>query len=77
MIVNQEKVSINKKYKRELKKEIYFCTKFGVDGHLQKIKCNKSFYKEHLYGKAYFINMVEPEESKKILELLKKIDWEY
>lgn len=77
LIVNEANVKVSKKYKRELKKEIYFCTKFGVSEHLAKIDCNKSFYKEHLYGKAYFINMVEPSEGKKFLELLDKIEWDY
>ena len=75
--LNSGKVTIPKFYKKQLMQEIYFCKKFGVSNHLTHIKCNKSFYKEHLYGKAYFINMVEPEAAKKIFKLLDEINWTY
>lgn len=75
--LNSGRVTIPRKYKRELMQEIYYCQKFGVEGHLKHIKCEKAFYKEHLYGKAYFINMIEPEIAAKILNELDKIDWNY
>ena len=77
LIVNNDKVKISKKYKKELMQEIYYCIKFGFKNHLEKIDINKHFYKEYLYGKAYFINSVEPEYAKKIFENLEKIDWDY
>lgn len=77
LIVNNSQVKISKKYKKELMQEIYYCIKFGFKNHLEKTNINKRFYKEHLYGKAYFINSVEPEYAKKIFENLEKIDWDY
>jgi len=77
LIVNEGQVKVSKKYKRELKKEIFYCTKFGVDGHLSKIECNKSFFKEHLYGKAYFIKMVERDVGEGLLKQLDNINWDY
>ena len=76
LIVNK-KVSIPKEYLRELNKEIYFCKKYSVSSHLAKTNNHKSFYKEHLYGKAYFINMVDKHLGQKILEQLNLIMWEY
>lgn len=76
LIVN-EKVSVSKAYIRELKKEIFFCQKYGVNSHLQRINCSKSFYKEHLFGKAYFVYMVEEDLGTKLLIELNKIEWEY
>lgn len=75
--INSGKVTISKKYKREIYKEIYFSIKYGVEEHLNFINCKKSFYKEHLYGKVYFVNMVEPEVAKKMFLQLEKIKWEY
>lgn len=75
--LNSGKVTIPRKYKRELKQEIYYCKKYGVENHLEHINIKKAFYKEHLYGKAYFINMIEPEVAKKILEELDSIEWSY
>lgn len=75
--LNSGKVTIPKSYKKELQKEIYYCKKYGVSNHLAHIKCNKAFYKEHLYGKACFINMVEPMKAEKILRQLDEINWTY
>lgn len=75
--INSGKVTVPRKYKRKLMQEIYFCQKYGVDGHLKHINCNKAFYKEHLYGKAYFINMIEPEFATKVINELDKINWNY
>lgn len=75
--LNSGRVTIPREYKRKLLQEIYYCQKYGVEGHLRHIKCEKAFYKEHLYGKAYFINMIEPDIANKILTELDKIDWTY
>lgn len=75
--LNSGKVTIPKKYKRELEQEIYYCKKFGVSSHLEHIQVRKAFYKEHLYGKAYFINMIEPKVAEKILKELDSIKWSY
>lgn len=77
LIVNNEKIRVSKKYKRTLYQELYYCEKYGVDNHMKKIKCNKAFFKEHLYGKAFFVNMVEPDEGKKLLKILDRIRWDY
>ncbi len=77
LIINSGTVRVNKQYKRDLYQTCYYCKKFGVDSHLKKIKCNKSFYKDHLYGKAYFVNMVEPEEGEKLFTILNEIQWDY
>lgn len=77
LIINGGAIRVNKQFKRDLFQICYYCKKYGVDSHLQKIKCNKSFYKEHLYGKAYFVSMVEPEEGKKIFDMLNEIQWDY
>ncbi len=77
LLVNGDKIRVCKKYKRELYQELYYCSKYGVENHLQKIGCNKSFYKEHVYGKIYFVNMVEPDEAKKMFAIAKNIQWDY
>lgn len=75
--LNSGKVTVPREYKRKLMQEIYYCQKYGVEDHLKHIRCEKAFYKEHLYGKAYFINMIEPESAVKILNELNNINWDY
>lgn len=77
LIVNGNHVSIPKEYKRKLQQEIYYCTKFGVQDHLKRINCDRLFYKEHLYGKIYFVNMVEPECAERLFYLADQIKWDY
>lgn len=77
LIVNNSSVAIPGSYKRSLSQELYYCQKYGVADHLRKIGCNKAFYKEHIYGKIYFINMVEPNTAKKFFELANQIEWDY
>lgn len=77
LIVNGDTVHISKQYKRKLRQEIYYCMKYGVKNHQEKINDNHAFYKEHLYGQAYFIHMIEPDLGEKYLSMLDNIAWEY
>lgn len=76
LVVQNGSVRIPKKYKRELKKEIYYCRKFGVTNHISNSGAKKFInYREHLYGKAYYVFMIEPEVGKQFLEQLNCIIW--
>lgn len=75
LIVNQ-RLSVSRSLKNELRNAIFFSKKYGVDDHMKHIGCDKSFYKEHLYGIAYFIKMVEENEGEKYLRLLNEICWD-
>ncbi len=76
LVVNQE-VSVPKEEIRSLIQEIYYCKKYGVNGHLRKRGIKNSGYKDHLYGKAYFIKMVNQELGLKLIKDLDQIIWEY
>lgn len=76
LIVN-DKISVNKKIKKELNKAIYFINRFGLLDHMQRIKCDKARYKEHLFGLAYFVKMVEPDIGVKYLKELNDLIWAY
>ncbi|WP_303818948.1 reverse transcriptase family protein [Ruminococcus flavefaciens] len=76
LVVHKDKIRVPKKIKRELSKEIHFCRKFGVDMHLNNSGAEKRVnYREYLYGKAYYIKMVEHETGEKFLGMLNMIDW--
>lgn len=77
LTVNDNIVRVNKAYKRKLQQEIYYCKKYGPYNHQEHIEDTHLFFKEHLYGKAYFVCMVEPEVGKKMLADLDTIDWDY
>ena len=73
--VSGGKVSVDRAYRKALLQEIYYCKKYGPTDHLSHINCDKRFYQEHLYGKAYFIHMVDRDLGEKILKLLDEINW--
>ena len=59
-----------------LKKEIHYCQKFGVLIHLENSNATHFVnYREHLYGKAYYVHMIEPDIGEKFLDELDKISW--
>ena len=76
LVVNK-KISVASCIIEEIEKAIYYCNKFGVESHMKKINCHRSFYKEHLYGIAYFVKMVDEQKGVKYLKELDNIAWTY
>lgn len=76
-ITVNKKLSAPKKTERYLRQNIYYIKKFGLKDHLIRTKnYNKSNYKQHLYGIAYFIKMIDKEKGKLYLKELSEIEWE-
>lgn len=76
LIVQKGTIRVPKHFKRSLKQEIYFCKKFGVLTHLKNIGATRFInYREHLYGKAYYIHMIEANEGEVFLQKLDEIEW--
>lgn len=76
-IVVNEKMSPPKEMRKYLRQNIYYINKYGIKEHLKKIECiEKSHFKEHLYGIAYYIKMIDKKMGCKYLEQLNKIEWE-
>lgn len=76
LVVHGDRIRVPKYFKRELKKEIHFCLKYGVQIHLENTRAiHYVHYREYMYGKAYYVKMVEPEEGEKLLCLLDQIKW--
>lgn len=75
-IVVNDKLSIKKEFKKNLRQHIYYCKRFGVYEHLKYTEEEgRFFYKEYLYGHAYFIKMVEPECGEMFIRELDSINW--
>jgi RNA-directed DNA polymerase len=76
LVVN-EKVNVPRSYIRKLKQEIYYCKKYGVNSHMKRTGIEKSNYKLFLFGKAYYIKMINKKVGEKFLRELQDIDWTY
>ncbi len=78
LIVNQ-KINIPSEYKRKIRQEIYYCRRFGIESHLEKIGSTDSpcDYLRSLLGKVNYVLSVTPGNSefisykKYILEQMK------
>ena len=67
-------IKVPLEYKRKLRQEMYYCKKYGVSyhlGHSQDKDPRYVNFSGYLYGKAYFVKMVEPEVGD---EYLKQLD---
>ena len=74
-IVVNEKLSISADYRRKLRQDLYYCRKFGIQEHLQKIglEIPADTYRMRLLGKVNYVLQVHPDdrdmhEAKKWLE---------
>lgn len=74
LIVNT-KLSVSRNITDEINKALYYCKKYGVTSHMKHIDCDKHFYREHLYGIAYFMKMVDQKKGAIYLNALDKIEW--
>ena len=63
-IVVNEKMSIPADYRRKLRQELYYCRKFGIQEHLQKIglEIPEDTYRMQLLGKVNYVLQVQPED---------------
>jgi hypothetical protein len=50
---------IPRKLKREIKQEMYYLNKYGLDEHIKKRKITNAFYLEKIKGQILFWNFVE------------------
>ncbi len=63
-IVVNEKPNIPAAYRKDLRQELYYCQKFGVQSHLQHtgLETNSSVYLMHLLGKVNYVLQVRPQD---------------
>ena len=63
-IVVNEKLSIPADYRRKLRQELYYCRKYGIQEHLQKIgpEIPEETYRMQLLGKVNYVLQVHPND---------------
>lgn len=76
LTVQNGEVRVPKSFKRALRQEIYYCRRYGVLTHLENVNSRRFIhYREYLYGKAYYVHMIEPEVGTEFLQQLDQIEW--
>lgn len=75
-IVVNEKLQIEKSYRKKIRQEIYYIKKFGIKSHLKKDSVkNEDKYLRSLYGKVLYVLQINKNDKEFILykNYLKKI----
>lgn len=64
-IVVNEKAQVNSKYRKEIKKEIYYIKKFGLISHLNKTEnpLTPKSYIDSLYGRILYVLQINDNDS--------------
>ena len=65
-IITNSKIQVPREKRDELRQAMFFIDKFGLDDHLNKIKCSKANYLKHLLGIANYITFINPKDEKTI-----------
>ncbi len=73
LIVNNSNISVPKKYIKEIRQELYYISKFGMDDHRKKKHIYNKHYQEHLKGKIMFVYSINNDIGKKLLQEYNKI----
>lgn len=71
-IIVNDKIQVPRDRRDELRQAMFFIDKFGLDDHLNHIKCSKANYLKHLLGIANYITFINPKDEK-ILAIKKKL----
>lgn len=77
-IVVNSKATASKCIYRELDNAIRYINLFGVSNHIKHLGLNYDSYsyKQHLYGLACFVNMIDHEKGKKYINQLDKLKFD-
>ncbi len=77
LVVN-EKLAVPASYRRRLRQELYYCRKFGVEAHLERISqtggveahgeqtgrtCGPEEYRQRLLGQVRYVLSIQPEDA--------------
>lgn len=73
LIVNNSIVSVPKKYIKEIRQELYYINKYGIDEHKRVNNIYNKHYQEHLKGKIMFVYSVNKEVGFKLLKEYNKV----
>lgn len=61
IVVNGNRLALPKEYRKELRKDLHFIMKYGMNSHMKERKIRRIDYYEHILGKVNFWISIEPE----------------
>lgn len=76
LVVNNSIVNVPKSYIRELRKELYYVSKYGIKNHREKVGFENLYYKDHLLGKILYVKSINSNIGDKFLNIFNTISFE-
>lgn len=70
-------VRVPGRYKKDIRRHIHFCMKYGGREHFNRIAPGLAFGKEWLEGRIRYVYSIEPDVAKKMWSDFETIDWGY
>lgn len=74
LVINNGRVTVQKKYIEKINQELYYIKKYGVESHREYVGFKNKFYDEHIKGKILFVYSVDKEKGKQLLELYNNLN---
>ena len=73
--INPEKTRVARSNGKQIRQQIYYIRKYGLESHLERIEENRANYLNHLLGQINFALFVNPkdEEMKEYFDTVKTI----
>lgn len=75
LIVNNKEISVPSDYIKKIRQELYYVKKYGLKGHREKVGFTNKYFKDHMLGKILFVNQIDRQKGKKLLNEFNKINW--
>lgn len=75
LIVNNKEISVPNDYIKKIRQELYYVKKYGLKGHREKVGFTNKYFKDHMLGKILFVNQIDSQKGKKLLNEFNKINW--
>ncbi|AXB57680.1 reverse transcriptase family protein [Flavobacterium fluviale] len=73
--VNNKKVTIPRKKKKDIEHHLHHCIKNGVENHMQKSNITNRNFKDWLFGNIAFVYSVEKELGAEYFKIFGSIQW--
>ena len=71
--LNNDKIQVDSKYRKNIRQEIYYINKYGIDDHIKKINVDKKDkYLRSLYGRILFVLSIDS-KNKEFIKYKKRV----
>ena len=68
-------VYVPKSFRKEILRDLYFCSKYSPESHVARKCPGKGFFKEWMLGRIRYVMSIDPETGKKMMRMFNEVNW--